>query len=281
MAGVKGSKDGLQPRGNIGIKRVEPVLTVEKLKNIYLFGITIEDDSGNELPNEAYQQYIDNAVSMLEHYLDISIAPVRDFVENKDYRFSDYVDWGYYILNNYPVISVKKMELVYFREADGTPSVVQEIPQEWIRLQPHDGMVRLIPNARFPANLQVSQTGNYFPEILRAEMVPHLWRITYDYGFDPGKIPVLINQAIGYLAAIQALIVGGNLVLGAGIAGSNISIDGISQGIQTTQSAENSAFSATIKDYGGKLFGENKDDPFAILKVLRNYYKGADEFNIV
>jgi len=281
MAGVKGSKDGLQPGGNIGIKRVEPIITVNKLKNIYLFGIVIEDDNGNALPDAAYQQYIDNAVSMLEHYLDISIAPVRDFVEDKDYRFADYVDWGYYMLNNYPVICVKKMELTYFREADGTPSVVQEIPLEWIRLQPHDGLVRLIPNARFPANLQVSQTGNYFPEILRTEMVPHLWRITYDYGFDPGKIPVLINQAIGYLAAIQALIVGGNLVLGAGIAGSNISIDGISQGIQTTQSAENSAFSATIKDYGSKLFGANKDDPFAILKVLRNYYKGADEFNII
>lgn len=277
---VKGSKNGLMPNGNRGLKRVEPLVDVKKLKETYLFGITIRDNDGNELPERVYQQYITNAVSMLEHFLDISITPVRDFVEDRDYYFNEYVDWGFFELSNYPAIAIKKMELTYFRDANGDPEVVQEIPPEWIRLQPHDGIVRLIPNARFPANLQVSQTGNYFPEILRTQHVPHLWRITYDYGFEDGCIPALLNQAIGMVAAIQALTVGGNLVLGAGIASSSISLDGLSQSINTTQSAENSAYSATIKDYGGKLFGENKDDPFAILKVLRNYYKSGD-FNLI
>lgn len=277
---VKGSKNGLMPNGNKGLKRVEPLVDVKKLKETYLYGITIRDNDGNKLPERVYQQYITNAVSMLEHFLDISITPVRDFVEDRDYYFNEYVDWGFFELSNYPAISIKKMELTYFRDANGDPEVVQEIPKEWIRLQPHDGIVRLIPNARFPANLQVSQTGNYFPEILRTEHVPHLWRITYDYGFEDGCIPALLNQAIGMVAAIQALTVGGNLVLGAGIASSSISLDGLSQSINTTQSAENSAYSATIKDYGGKLFGENKDDPFAILKILRNYYKSGD-FNLI
>lgn len=279
MAKVKGSADGLVTCNTYG-KKVEPLITVDKLKSIYLFGIDIRDDNGNALPPETYQQYIDNAVSILEHFLDMSIAPVIDFVENKDYRVNDYSEWGYYQLNNYPVLAIKKMELVYFREEDGTPQTIQEIPTQWMRLQPHDGIVRLIPNARFPANLQVGQTGNYFPEILRSAFVPHLWRITYDYGMEDGKIPVMINQAIGFMAAVQALIIGGNLVLGAGIAGSSISLDGLNQSIQTTQSAENSAYSATIKEYEAKLNGKTRDDPFSILRILYNYYVGQ-QMNII
>lgn len=277
---VSGSDDGLKANNTLG-KKVEPLVTVQKLKDIYLFGLDIKNpNTGEDLPNETYQQYINNAVSMLEHYLDISISRVNNQIEYKDYRLNDYQDWGYYMCNNYPVIQVNSIKLVYFRDENGDPEVVQTIPNTWIRLQPHDGMIRLIPNARFPANLQISQTGSYFPEILRSQFVPHLWQIDYDFGFESSCVPVLLNQAVATIAAVQALIVGGNLVLGAGIAGSSISIDGLSQSIQTTQSAENSAFSATIKDYSDKLFGKTKDDPYSMLRILKDFYKGA-QWNIL
>lgn len=271
---ITGDGNGI-PKGNKGITRTGPLITVKELKQTYLYGLEFKDNNGVDLPKESFQTYINNGISMIEHYLDISISR-QNTQENMDYMLNQYADWGYMTVDNYPVLCINKVEQIYFRDEDGEPDVLQEIPGNWIRIQEHDGIMRLIPNARFPASLQIGQTGNYFPEILRTELVPHLWRIDYDYGFDDGKIPVLINQAIAYAAAIQALTVGGNLVLGAGIAGSSISIDGLSQSIQTTQSAENSAFSATIKDYGGKLFGETKDDPFAILKMLKNYYKGYD-----
>src|SRR5690606_14359064 len=104
-------------------------------------------------------------VSMLEHYLDISISPVKNYEEFKDYHLTDYAEWGYFHLNNYPVKCVRKVELVYFRDQDGEPISVQEIPNNWLRLQAHDGILRMIPNARFPANLQISQNGAFFPEI--------------------------------------------------------------------------------------------------------------------
>ena len=277
---VTGGKDGLVLDNSYN-KKGEPIIDVAKLKGTYLFGVIVRNRETNEnLPDDVYQFFIDNAVSMLEHFLDISISPVKNFEEYKDYRLNDYADWGYFYLNNYPVKAIRKLELVYFRDEDGDPQVVQTIPNNWLRLQAHDGIVRLIPNARFPANLQISQTGAYFPEILRSQFVPHLWRITYDYGFDPGCVPVLLNQAIGTIAAIQALIVGGHLIIGAGIAATSISLDGLSQSIQTTQSAENSGYSAVIKDYSDKLFGKTKDDPFAILTILKNYYKGQ-QMNII
>lgn len=272
---VSGDRNGL-PSGNKDVTRVKSIVTVQELKDTYLYGLEFNDKNGKPISKEAFQTYINNAVGMLETFLDVRITPRRDYVENKDYHMNEYVQWGFFELLNFPVIAIKKMEMVYFRDEDGTPETVQEIPNQWIRLQEHDGIVRLIPNAKFPASLQVGQTGNYFPEVLRTDMVPHLWRITYDYGFEDGCVPVLLDQAVALLAAIQALIVGGNLVLGAGIAGSSISLDGLSQSIQTTQSAENSAFSATMKDYSKRLFGENKDDPFAIMKQLKAYYKGSD-----
>lgn len=272
---VKGSKDGLVNHNNIVGKKSEPITTVERLKETWLFGVKIRDkETGEEFSDEAFQNAIDTAISLLEHFLDISIAPVRDFVEFKDYSLNDYQDFGYMQLNNFPVIGIKKMEMVYFRDQDGQPMTMQEIPLSWLRLNPHDGIVRLVPNTRFPANLQIGANGGYFPELLRAQYIPQAWKITYDYGFGDGQIPTLLNQAISMIAGIICLITAGHLVLGAGIAGSSISLDGLSQSIQTTQSAENSGFSSTIKDIADKLYGKTKDDPFAILTILKNYYKG-------
>jgi hypothetical protein len=277
---VSGGSDGLV-LDNTYNRKGEPIIDVAKLKSTYLFGVIVRNRETNEnLSDDAYQQFIDNAVSMLEHYLDISISPVNNFIEYKDYRINDYADWGYFQCNNYPVRAIRSVQLVYFRDENGNPQVVQTIPNNWLRLQAHDGIFRMIPNARFPANLQISQTGAYFPEILRSQFVPHLWQVTYDYGFEPGCVPVLLNQAIGTIAAIQALIVGGHLILGAGIAATSISLDGLSQSIQTTQSAENSGYSAVIKDYSDKMFGKTKDDPYSILSILKSYYKGT-QMNII
>lgn len=268
------------PQNNKLFKKVEPLISVDDMKARYLFGIEIRDNQGKEISDDTLQTYINNSISMLEHYLDISITPVQNEVELRDYRINDYYDWGFYQLNMFPVIQIRSLQLVYFRDEDGTEIAVQDIPDNWIRLQKHDGMVRLVPNAKFPSKLQISQAGTYFPEILRAQQVPHAWKFIYDHGFEDGKVPVILNQVIGQLAAIQALIIGGNLVLGAGIAGSSISLDGLSQSIQTTQSAENSAYSATIKDYGDRLYGTREGDPFALLNILYNYYRGAD-LNII
>lgn len=267
------SNDGI-PSSNRLIKRVGPLVTAKQLKEVYLFGIKIADDQGNDINDEAYQMFIDNAVSMLEHYLDIYITP-ECVVEHRDYRVNDYSDWGYMQLNNFPLIKVDKVEMIYFRDEDGEPQVIQEIPKSWIRIQKQDGIMRLVPNARFPANLQIDNSGNYFPEVLRSTMIPHAWQITYHAGFEDGKIPNLVNQAIALLAAISGLIIGGHLVLGAGIASQSISLDGLSQSISSTNSAENSAYGANIKEYQKILFGDGPNDKEnGIIHQLKEYYKG-------
>lgn len=277
MGRVKGHKNGLVLHNNIAGKKSEPLITVEQLKATWLFGVKIRDkETGEDMSDDAYQNAIDTAISMLEHYLDISVSPVRNFVEYKDYNQNDYREWGFIQLSNYPVESINRIRLVYFRDDNGEvdENQVTTIPQRWIRLDNHDGIIRFVPTGPFPPGLQVGN-GGFYPEIMRHQKIPHAWEITYDYGFCSGQVPVLMNQAISMIAAIIMLITAGHLILGAGIAGTSISLDGLSQSIQTTQSAENSGFSSTIKDISEKLYGTTKDDPFAILKILKNYYSGV------
>lgn len=271
-------KNGI--KGNSLIRKVEPLISVDQLRALYLFGVRIQDNDGNNMPDSTYQAYIDNAVSWLEHHLDVSIIP-ETIIEPRDYRANEYWDWGYFQLDNIPVANISKLEVVYLQDGLNQPDTVLDIPLSWIRLDEHSGIVRLIPNTKFPASLQVDQFGLFFPELFRRHnMVPNLWRFTYQYGFEDGKIPKAINMAIGLLAAIQALNIAGDLVIGAGIAGQSIGTDGLSESIQTTSSAENHAYSAKVKEYQRQLYGTVKDDPNGLLMILREYYQG-EIINIV
>ena len=262
---------------NLDGKKVEPLVTVKQLRATWLFGVKIRDkETGEDFTEDAYQNAIDTAIGLLETYLDISISPIRNYKEYKDYRINDYEEFGFFHLDNFPVECVNNIRLVYYRDDNGEVDDNQslEIPRSWWRVNAHDGIIRLVPNGKMPGNLAYG-AGGFFPEIFKSRMIPHAWEINYNYGFCTGMVPVLLNQAISMLAAIITLITAGHLILGAGIAGTSISLDGLSQSINTTQSAENSGFSSTIKDISDKLYGTTKDDPFAILKILKNYYKGA------
>ena len=260
--------------------KVEALLTPKQLRERYLFGIEIVDAQGNELPDKTLQVYINNALAMLEDDLGIAISP-RNITEQKDYEANDYFHWGYLHLNWSPVICLTRLTIAYLRSTnisgELTDATVLDIPREWIRLSGDEGnILRLVPNNKFPSRLQVEAGGSFFPELFRRHgHVPDLWIVEYQVGFKDGKVPVLINQAIGLMAAMEALSIAGVLVLGAGIAGESLSIDGLAQSVQTTQSAENSSYSATRKEYSDKLFGSVKGDPNAIIQILRNRYRGS------
>ena len=267
------------------ISKTEDVLTPKELKSRWLFGVPIVDNEGNELPDEVLQQYIDIATSYIEHELDISIVPQRCIYEHKDYFANDYWEWGFFQLNNIPVISIEKLQVVYLQNPPGMSNdsnVVLDIPEEWVRLRNHDGMIRLIPNNKFPASLQIGAAGSFFPELFRRHSnVPHLWRFEYTSGFAPGKIPLVVNQAIGLLASVYALNIAGDLVIGAGIAAQSLSLDGLSQTIQTTASATNHAYSAKVLEYRKKLYGEGINSPDrGLMRVLKDYYQGS-RINII
>lgn len=257
-------------------RRTEKLLGVEELRRRFLFGIDkFTDADGNTITDETLKDYISIATDMLEIDLDISIVP-KTVVETKDYDFNDYIDWGYLLLNEVPVRSVTSLVAKYPDQA------VLEFPQEWFKIRKHDGQLRLLPGLGTYSGFQVNGQGQFLPELFRnKKKVPDLFEVTYESGFEDGCVPMSINAAIGYMAAIMALNILGDLVIGAGIANSSLSIDGLNQSIGTTSSAENHAMSAKVKEYQKILFGDSINSPNrGLIRTLRDYYQGA-RFNII
>jgi hypothetical protein len=259
---------------NVNYNQFEPLLSVKKLKDTYLFGVRAVDHEGKELSDDAVQQFINAAISALEHDLDIAIMP-RAAEEHKDYYANDYNDFGYMSLNRYPVISVESIKMVYQRDANNLETVL-EIPQNWVRLDPDTGIIRLIASSQYPARMQFGSSGSFFPEIFKNSMVPNMWVVNYTHGFKQGCVPTIVNSAIGLLAANYFLIIAGDLILSsAGISGQSISLDGLSQSINTTASAENNGFSGRIRDNNSQLFGDRTRGTQGIIDAIRRFYKGS------
>lgn len=272
--------------GNRNYTQVEPLITVQKLKETYLFGaLHFPDYKGDELSDDALQTFINNAISMLEHDLDLAIMP-RLKTEFKDYSANDYYDWGFMQLNNNPVISLESLKVVFIKGVNPATNeeefeTVLDIPKQWLRLDPDAGSIRMIPNNKFPGRLAVGSGGAFFPELFnRHSHVPHLWEVKYYHGFKAGCIPSVLNAAIGLIASIYAMNILGDLIIGAGISGTSLSLDGLSQSIQTTASAENHGFSAKVKDYARQLYGDRTIGSTGIIEALRRYYRGQN-MNII
>lgn len=257
-------------------RRHEPLLTVKELKARYLFGVLdFTDANGNKISDKTLQDYISIATDMLEKDLDISIVP-HTVVEEKDYHVNDYEDWGYLQLNEVPVRSVTKLVAKY------PDAAILEFPEAWFKLRGDDGQLRLLPGLGTYSGFQVNGQGQFLPELFRNKRnVPNLFEVTYEAGFKDGCVPMAINAAIGLMASIFALNILGDIVLGAGIAGSSLGIDGLNQSIQTTASAENHAMSAKLKEYQKQLFGDGINSPNrGLIRMLRDYYQGQ-RFDII
>lgn len=264
--------DGIMCDNRI-MNRVEPLISVKQLRERFLFGIDVTDGEGNPLPDEVFQSYLDTAISLLEHDLDIAITPrtyAGDCAELKDYRSNDYIEWGYFQLNNIPIIEVKQIR-AHYQGQD-----ILKYPPEWYRIQKHDGIVRLIPNTTGSAQFMADASTSYLPELFRNQgVVPLLWEIDYTAGFKNGEVPIILNTAIGVLAAVVALINLSDLVLGAGIASQSIGLDGLSQAVTLTASAENNTNSAKILDWKRLLWGDSVNSPNqGIIRTLRTFYQG-------
>ncbi len=74
---------------------------------------------------------------------------------------------------------------------------------------------------------------------------PYTWRTS--------RVPADLRHWIGMRASMGALNVAGDLIGGVGIASSSIGVDGFSQSINTTSSAENGGFSARIREFEREL----------------------------
>ncbi len=238
-------------------------LTPSWLIETFLYKIPIEFDS-DRLSDEALQFYINSAISRAELLLNISINKKSIEKETYDYRLEEWMSgFGFLSLNTRPAIRVNAMSLNVI-----TSQIT--IPAEWIQLKKKTAQINLIPYYGILASQNLAnQVLLFMPLLSSTTYVPQILQVSYDAGYDDTEdIPGLLAQWIGMNAAIGILNVLGEIALGgqAALAGFSIGVDGLSQSVSTTLSAENHAYSGRVRGYEREMI--------EIVKVLRQYYYG-------
>jgi hypothetical protein len=236
--------------------------TATDIRSDYLFGIPLTDDNGNTYSSTNINRRINEAIAWLEDELQIKINPTIITDEHHDYHINEYQDFCYIQLYEFPVVSVQSLVAAYAGQD------IMTFPQDWIHIYNKTGQLQLVPTTGSLSQVLIGQgSGMLLPLITRRlSKMPHLFRVAYTAGFAEGAVPGNISDLIAKKTCISILNVMGDILLGAGIASQSISIDGLSENVNTTQSAENSAYSARIRQYEKEI----KID----LPTLKQKYKG-------
>lgn len=245
-------------------KNSDLVISPKQLRDIYLFGIPIKDQNGVSLDDETLRFYIKAAQDEVEEFLNVKLK--RQIIEEtKEFSGVDFVRWGY-IKATYLVECALSLEGFF----NTTKQVTY--PVTWLSTkQTNDGKnfhrnIYIVPSGDATTFSEALTISGIVPELgyLGWTNIPNYWKLRYATGFE--EVPNDILNAIGKMASMNIFAIAGDLIIGAGIASTSLSIDGLSQAISTTQSAENAGYSARIKQYQAELK--------LALPKLRDYYRG-------
>ena len=118
---------------------ITDTITTQWLKDRYLFGIDLTDDSGTSYPDGLYETAINSAVATIEKELDITLS-LTTFTERYDSNDSMYDSYMLMHLMRKPVREITKFE-VQFGNFPAT-----EIPLSWIHISNAiGGQIQVIP----------------------------------------------------------------------------------------------------------------------------------------
>jgi hypothetical protein len=226
---------GMLPDGAVAsvLNQVEPLIDPDTLARQFILVPLvsgIRDPMTGEyhvLTHDDLKRFISRAVASLELKLTIDITQ-KAYEERMAYDRQDQDSFGAMWTLHSPIAEVTRLEI---QTTDGQP--IWTVPGEWIaRGNFHQGMINILPFAvssfgaiTLPSNSAVG--AGLLPTLFRQSWVEGFWRIQYLCGYPEGKIPTVVNELIGYEAAIKVL-----SLLASTFARSNsqsLSIDGLSQ----------------------------------------------------
>lgn len=211
--------------------------TPASLKSTVLFGLPLRSFlTGEEVSDDALQHYIDEAVSEIEHTLDLYITPVT-FRERHDYSSHlQFWSFGYIKVNHGPILDVSKFQLTFNNGNIGPGSFpLIDIPLEYVHTQPQEQTIQLVPATGVTVSGFVASiySGLAFHAMGSGGITnwPGAILVEYRAGFETGKIPALLVGLIENMAAMKLLSIMGPILFPHN--GVSISIDGTSQSTST------------------------------------------------
>lgn len=210
------------------IRRSEALLTPEKLRSRFLKGIPLTFPNGDTFSDEDLKDKILLAINEAELLLNMTVTR-EAFKEKAPFDKSLYDAFIHIKTEKGPILTIESLAI---RSADG--QAIFEIPPTWI--EPANFSKRLINVipllAAFGVNSvqgSVSNAGIAFLTVMGGlGWVPAYWEVRYTAGmsFKEGQVPVVVNELIGVIAAIDCL----SLIAPSNIFTSqSLSQDGISQ----------------------------------------------------
>lgn len=248
----------------------------------YMFGLKIVDpDTKQELNDSVYEHLIDTKIPYAEQQLGIAILPRIIANERHDYYANDFMHYNYIQTYERPILQVNSVEMMYNNQR------LEKFPTSWLKVYTRTGEIEVNP-AVIVGDSSVMNGGEAYmngtqaissaplwglPGIASTDVVPQALQYTYVAGMLPPtrrgitrdwEVPLDLVQLIAKYVLRELLEIWGDLIIGAGIAGESLSVDGISESTTTTQSAMYTGGAARIKLI---------DDTIASLEQgLRNRY---------
>jgi hypothetical protein len=247
------TKDGVA-----GFSRVEPFLTVERLKKEFLFGIPLVSPITKEkLDDDTIKAIINKSATAMEMRTGIDFTLVQRF-KRIDFDRTKYLQGWNQLLVGFP--NIRSIEEVAIRAVNSTsipeiPSrhpqqnmtsvsplpdntygdVLFSLPLSWIDMSYADrGILHLVPLQTTYTGTGIvggATTGAYAPLFAiftKLAWIPSFWSVRVTCGFSDNAFPSPVNQLIGTEAAIQILSMLSTLHR---YTSKSIGIDGASQGL--------------------------------------------------
>jgi hypothetical protein len=250
---------------------------IKEIRDRWCFGLPLYDQYANPMADLDIQDFIDGAITTVERHLGIYLKPMkivtnaaeRGLVEGTDYDISEpaydysakeYRNWGFLQLRERPVQSLDSVKLVL---PNGQIIVDFLTRPEWVKLYAKQGQIQIVPYAGDPTIFYLlggSQSGYPFVTGQINQNMPQMWYIDYTAGYPVNKVPKDIRNIVGKMAAVDVLGIAGE-ALKAGVTNMSTSIDGLSESVGTTVSANSTLYSAHINQYKKEIdyfFDETK-----------------------
>lgn len=256
MADYTTSKDGHGQQWDVNVVEqafggLEPLLSAETFKSRFLWGLSLNSGVRDPITHKAevmgrelLADAIDRAVAEAEAQCHITIMPsVVD--EKHPFDLAEYRSWGYFRLRHRPVSSIEYLSVTFSNDIDlrsGAPANdadVYVVPLEWVETTyMYLGQINIIPltiavgaggNTTVPTT--ASGSAMFLSMFGTQSWIPSFWRMKYTIGFKDGRLPKVINELIGIIAAEDVL---SRLASTYGKStGSSLSMDGMSQSVSS------------------------------------------------
>lgn len=241
------------------------VISPDNLKKLYFYGIPLVERNGTEISDSTISSFIQSAQDQIENLLSIKIW--KQLLEEKlNFTRSDFDQFGY-VKTSYPVASPYVME--------GWIGLTQQIvfPEGWLSSrttsdgQSYHRQIWIVPSgaAASPQPIIFGTTHPYLG-YYGLKHIPDYWKVKYITGYE--KPPMDIVTLVGKIAAIFIFQQLGDIILGPGLSSTNLSIDGLSQSVQTIQGGYKNRIEGYLKDLereGPMLVGKYKGMRLTVL----------------